>query len=226
MHPIPTRIALASSVLVLGSVGTVSAVSLQSSPSPLERIPGTPQALSPPGSSPRLPAAGPAEPVPVTPDMHIPAPSEGASGGSAVDAGDLINIATSPLRSGAVAVPVDDVARPVRHTVKQVAKQPRRVVRQTGELKNKVRDEVDSGVDKAVRKAVNKADDRHQAKKARQIGNKFGREMARDMAGRFGGEIARQAVSRQMESHGEYQAGYRAMTAGWSGEYVGRHRAE
>lgn len=224
MHPIPTRIALASSVLVMGSVGTVSAVSLQSSPSPLDRIPGTPQALSPPGATPRLPAEPGAEAAPGAPDMDVPTATEGARGNSTVDAGDLINIATSPLRTGAVAVPVDDVAQPVRHAVNQVAQQPKRIVRETGELKDKVRDKVDSGVNKAVHKAVRKADDRYQATKARKIGNKFGQEMAREMAGRFGGEMARQAVSRHMESHS--QAGYRAMAASWGGEYVGRHRAE
>lgn len=127
MHPIPIRLALAGSVLAMGSVGTVSAVSLQAAPAPLARVPGTPQALAPHRVAPaaRLPDVTPPTPtdlVPIAPEAPAPPASRP---GPVLDARGLVNLATSPLRKDAVKVPASGLVRPVKRVVGHVpAKRP------------------------------------------------------------------------------------------------------
>lgn len=122
MHPIPIRLALVSSVLMMGSVGTVSAVSLQSAPAPLARVPGTPQALAPHrvGLAPRLPDAAPPTPTDLGSTAPAAALPPASRPGPVLDARGLVNLATSPLRKGAVKVPVSGLNRPVRRVVTHV----------------------------------------------------------------------------------------------------------
>lgn len=126
MHPTPIRLALASSVLVMGSVGTVSAVSLQSAPAPLARVPGTPQALAPHrvAPAPRPPDAAPPTPT----DLATTAPAARSPRayrpGPVLDARGLVNLATSPLRKGAVKVPVSGLERSVKRVVTPVTVKP------------------------------------------------------------------------------------------------------
>ena len=114
MSSMPTRLVLAGSVLALGSVGTVSAVHLESAPSPFGTTPDTPLALTPGTAAPPAPSLAP----PATP----PAPAPPASGKSSrsvqstdplspVSAKDLVNLAKGPKR--AVTVAVDDLQRSV-----------------------------------------------------------------------------------------------------------------
>ncbi|HWN33309.1 MAG TPA: hypothetical protein VNP03_11220, partial [Pseudonocardia sp.] len=108
----PTRLVLAGSVLALGSVGTVSAVHLESAPTPFGTTPGRPLALAPSTPAPPAPSLAPPAMAP-TPTP----PASGNSSGSArstdplppVSAKDLINLAKGPKR--AVTVAVDDLER-------------------------------------------------------------------------------------------------------------------
>ena len=112
MPSMPTRLVLAGSVLALGSVGTVSAVHLESAPTPFGTTPGRPLALAPSTPAPPAPSLAPPAMAP-TPTP----PASGNSSGSArstdplppVSAKDLINLAKGPKR--AVTVAVDDLER-------------------------------------------------------------------------------------------------------------------
>jgi hypothetical protein len=132
MHPTPTRLALAGSILVMGSVGTVSAVSLQSAPAPLARVPGTPQALAAHrvAPAPRLDAApsSPTDLAPIAPALTSPPASRP---GPVLDARHLVDLATSPLPGGVVRVPVSGLDRPARRVITHVTtRRPvKRVVR-------------------------------------------------------------------------------------------------
>ncbi|HEX4356605.1 MAG TPA: hypothetical protein VH141_03735 [Pseudonocardia sp.] len=114
MSSMPTRLVLAGSVLALGSVGTVSAVHLESAPTPFGTTPGTPLALTPGTAAPPAPS--------LAPPATAPAPAPPASGKSSrsvkstdplspVSAKDLVNLAKEPKR--AVTVAVDDLQRSV-----------------------------------------------------------------------------------------------------------------
>jgi hypothetical protein len=115
MHSTPTRVVLAGSVLVMGSVGTVSAVHLQSAPLPFGPASGTPRALSPATPAPQTP--------PLAPPAAVPAPTPLAPGISSsaephrspVSARDLINVAKAPRR--AVTVAVHDAEDALRNTI-------------------------------------------------------------------------------------------------------------
>jgi hypothetical protein len=114
MPSMPTRLVLAGSVLALGSVGTVSAVHLESAPTPLGRTPGTPLALSPSTPAPPAPSLAPPATAPTSPP-----PASGKSSRTAprsdllgpVGAKDLVNLAKGP--KSAVTVAVDDLQRTV-----------------------------------------------------------------------------------------------------------------
>ena len=114
MSSMPTRLVLAGSVLALGSVGTVSAVHLESAPTPFGTTPGTPLALTPGAAAPPAPSLAP----PATAPTPTP-PASGKSSGSVkstdplppVSAKDLVNLAKGPKH--AVTVAVGDLARSV-----------------------------------------------------------------------------------------------------------------
>ena len=98
MHSMPTRIVLAGSVLALGSVGTVSAVHLESAPAPLGRTPGTPLALT---HVPATPATTKA-PEALAPVRVLPMPKDGSTARTRSDeraplnAKDLVELAAGP----------------------------------------------------------------------------------------------------------------------------------
>lgn len=123
MHSTPTRVVLAGSVLVMGSVGTVSAVHLQSAPLPFGPASGTPRALSPATPAPQTP--------PLAPPAAVPAPTPLAPGISSsaephrspVSARDLINVAKAPKR--AVTVAVHDAEDALRNTIAAALDHPR-----------------------------------------------------------------------------------------------------
>jgi hypothetical protein len=108
MHSMPTRIVLAGSVLALGSVGTVSAVHLESAPAPLGTTPGTPLALTP---VPAAPATTKAPDVPA-PVRVLPTPKDGSTARTKSDeraplsAEDLVDLAGGPLSKRTVTVAV------------------------------------------------------------------------------------------------------------------------
>jgi hypothetical protein len=136
MHPTPTRITLAGSILVLGSLGTMSAVNLTSSPSPLGAIPGAPQAMSPmqvlrpdEGDRPAAPEkAAPSIPPALARTRSVPDTKPGAR--LPVSAHDLVGLATGTLEH-AVLVPLDDLTRalPVHDVVKALDRVPDHTVR-------------------------------------------------------------------------------------------------
>ena len=136
MHATPTRITLAGSILVLGSFGTMSAVNLASSPSPLGAVPGAPQAMSPmevlrPGDGGRHPAA-PEEAAPAlspAPAQTPAAPDTRPGARLPVSAHDLVGLATGTLNRS-VLVPLDDVTRalPVHDVVKTLDRVPEHTV--------------------------------------------------------------------------------------------------
>lgn len=112
MPSMPTRLVLAGSVLALGSVGTVSAVHLESAP--VRSTPGTPLALTPatpasPAPSPAPPATAPAPTPPASGNTSRPAPSDGLR--APVSAKDLTDLAKGPKR--AITVAVDDLQQTV-----------------------------------------------------------------------------------------------------------------
>jgi hypothetical protein len=121
MQYAPARKALAGSVLVLGSVGTVSAVHLDSATLPASPDGGSSVAMAPPA----LPDTRPASPQTGAPSVDEPAaatPSRDArtsiraSPGSAhrpVTSRDLIDMAHGPRGGDAVVVPVHDIERTV-----------------------------------------------------------------------------------------------------------------
>jgi hypothetical protein len=136
MHPTPTRITLAGSILVLGSLGTMSAVNLTYSPSPLGAIPGAPQAMSPmqvlrpdEGDRPAAPEeAAPSTPPALAQTRSAPDTKPGAR--LPVSAHDLVGLATGTLEH-AVLVPLDDLTRalPVHDVVKALDHVPDHTVR-------------------------------------------------------------------------------------------------
>lgn len=140
MHPLPTRIALAGSVLFLGSISTVSAVNLQSSPSPLGTVEGIPQAMPSKG------AGGPAIHSPEAPQASAPyleapsapapesAPTRPSTSGPdrrPATARDLVAAAGKPV-ARTLAAPLSTVRRgtaPVRNVVRRVDHLPKDIVR-------------------------------------------------------------------------------------------------
>jgi len=160
MHPTPTRLALAGSILVMGSVGTVSAVSLQSAPAPLARVPGTPQALAAHrvAPAPRLHDAAPSSTTDLVPIAPAVASPPASRPGSVLDARGLVNLATSPLPGGVVKVPVSGLDRPVKRVITHVT--TRRPVKRV------VRDVEDTRFGG------------HRKTAAKSIGRRFGAEMA------------------------------------------------
>lgn len=198
MHPTPTRLALAGSILVMGSVGTVSAVSLQSAPAPLARVPGTPQALTAHrvGPAPRLQDAAPVSPADLAPAAPVVAPP--SRPGPVLDARGLVNLATSPLSGGVTRVPVSGLDRPVNRVITHpITRRP---------VKRVVRDVEDTPFG-GHRKTAGKS-----------IGRRFGAEMA----GPFGAGMARRAF----DGYASAARGYPGMGSAWTDYYVGRHRAE
>lgn len=121
MQHAPTRRALAGSVLVLGSAGTVSAVHLDSAQLPAGPDGGAPAAMAPPA----LPDAWPTILGPQTPSVEestISAPSPGdrtstrsssATSDRPVSTGDLIDMANGPRGRESVVVPFHDVEKTV-----------------------------------------------------------------------------------------------------------------
>lgn len=112
MSSMPTRLVLAGSVLALGSVGTVSAVHLETAQ--VRTTPGTPLALAPatpapPAPSLAPPATAPAPTPPPSGNTSGPTPSDGLR--APVSAKDLADLAKGPKR--AVTVAVDDLERTV-----------------------------------------------------------------------------------------------------------------
>jgi hypothetical protein len=111
MHSMPTRIVLAGSVLALGSVGTVSAVHLESAPAPLGTTPGTPLALTP---VPATPATTKAPEVPA-PVRVLPTPKGGSTARTNSDeraplnARDLVDLAAGPLPKRTVTVALHQI---------------------------------------------------------------------------------------------------------------------
>ena len=103
MHSMPTRVALAGSVLVLGSVGTVSAVQLQSAPSPLGMIPGAALALSPAPTAPQSSSPTLSAPADIAPaPERTPAAAPHSLPRSAKDLAELAG--PLPRRTVSVAV--------------------------------------------------------------------------------------------------------------------------
>ncbi|HEY2100605.1 MAG TPA: hypothetical protein VGH72_29370 [Pseudonocardia sp.] len=104
MHSMPTRIVLAGSVLALGSVGTVSAVHLESAP--LGTTPGTPLALTPVPATPATTKA----PEALAPVRVLPTPKDGSTARTKSDeraplnAKDLVDLAAGPLPKRTVTV--------------------------------------------------------------------------------------------------------------------------
>jgi hypothetical protein len=111
MHSMPTRIVLAGSVLALGSVGTVSAVHLESAPAPLGTTPGSPLALTP---VPATPATTKAPEVPARVRM-LPTPKDGSTARTNSDeraplnARDLVDLAAGPLPKRTVTVALHQI---------------------------------------------------------------------------------------------------------------------
>ena len=104
MHSMPTRIVLAGSVLALGSVGTVSAVHLESAP--LGTTPGTPLALTPVPATPATTKA----PEALAPVRVLPTPKDGSTARTKSDeraplnAKDLVDLAAGPLPKRTITV--------------------------------------------------------------------------------------------------------------------------
>lgn len=123
MQYVPARRALAGSVLVLGSVGTVSGVHLDSVGVPAGSD-GRPSAALAPSAGPGIPGKAPdvLTPAPAAPSAsHAARPSARVSSRSAdrpVTGRDLIDIAHGPRGGGSVVFPVHDIERtvPLRST--------------------------------------------------------------------------------------------------------------
>jgi hypothetical protein len=109
MHSMPTRIVLAGSVLALGSVGTVSAVHLESAP--LGTTPGTPLALTPVPATPATTKA----PEALAPVRVLPTPKDGSTARTKSDeraplnAKDLVDLAAGPLPKRTVTVALHQI---------------------------------------------------------------------------------------------------------------------
>lgn len=241
MHPVSTRIALAGSVLVMGSVGTVSAVNLQSAPAPMVPNAGIPGALAPLGTPPPLPPAQAVPGPPAALPEAVPPATNARRGGSGVlGTDDLVAIAKGPLQGRLVTVPVDS-------TVRRVAKPVRKLARPVRDAVGRV--ELDRPRQHARNQVVDRLVDRYQARTQRRIGDKFGdkfgdqfgeaieRRIQQRFQDRFGRTGTRAVTSRSTGDRGRHAAdvrdhfgqgwmGSRSAGSGWAEEYVGRHRAE
>jgi hypothetical protein len=197
MHSTPTRIVLAGSILFLGSLSTVSAVSLQSLPSSLSALPRQPVALTPPGAP--KPGTEPPRALPAPPvEAPLAEPSSPSNQHDAhqppVNAHDLVNMATAPLNHTVVA--------PVHKVEKKVGRLSEHVVR-----------------------TVHLGHDRDGARLAEQIRAQVDRQVRRQLLNHAtwtpthlgSGDQFGQALRQQISKNIRRQLG---------ASYVGRHRHE
>lgn len=231
MHPLPTRIALAGSVLFLGSISTVSAVNLQSSPSPLGTVEGIPRAMpskgaggpatqspvEPPASAPYLaapeaPAPEAAPTRPTAPPVQLPATARG-----------LINSATKPI-TRTLAAPLATVRRttaPVHKVVRGVDRLPKDIVRTVTprhrDLGRKFVDQLSRQIVREVSDQwLDRGDRASTARLARQPRGELGRRISSHWAS-SGSDSIRQVVS---HSH---RGSFSADSTSYG--YIGKHRA-
>jgi hypothetical protein len=236
MHSTPARVALAGSILVLGSVGTVTAVQLWSAPAPLGRTSGTPRALFPAPTAPQAPA-------PTSPDVAAPpastSPTPRGRHDGPVSAPELVQLGTAALSDRTVRVATDDLGDAVRDSLQRAAE-------------SASEDGSDDGTEDGV--ADDLADDAHRSATVRRVAVRGGgrhrddeseqarRELARGMAARFSQSPAharpvpaRCGQPRVAGPSATYTPGsrrisdpFRASQPGYSGVtttgYVGRHR--
>lgn len=215
MQPVPTRMALVTTAVVLGSLGTVSAVGLQAAQSPLGSVPGTPEAALPPHLS--------TIPTPKETPIAAPPLSEPPSPAHARELADL----GAPSRHNASQHPtvlrdlglrgvdrtVGRVGRTVDHTVHHVpdvVDHALRVGRGTpvSQISEQVRREVVRGIRRGLH-----ASTPHRAAHPGQD-----REVLASKISEQFQDQARRAVS------GWYGEGWQAFASGQG--YVGRHRLE
>ncbi|MBB6380124.1 hypothetical protein BKA01_007399 [Pseudonocardia eucalypti] len=220
MHQVPTRIALASSVLVLGSVGTVSAVNLQSAPMPFGAVPGTPSAMTGPELLPAPAAPGPIERVPGAPRASAPtSPSAAAPKAkkpSRSVADELVAIGRAPLKKGTVSVPVRNAEKPARRTVEKVeraAKSHRKTDRQVRRDVEDYNDYTETARDRTEDDTFDRAIDSYQRAAVNHYADQWGGPMARSAMGSYGG-YSSPASYRSIGGFGGSDSGY-----------VGKHRA-
>ncbi|WP_028936063.1 hypothetical protein [Pseudonocardia spinosispora] len=230
MHPLPTRIALAGSVLFLGSISTVSAVNLQSSPSPLGTVEGIPQAMPSKGAG-GATTQSPAEPPASAPYLaapEAPAPEAAPSRPSAppvqlpATARDLIHSATKPV-TRTLAAPLATVRRttaPVNKVVRRIDRLPKDIIRT---VTPRHRDAGRKFADQLSRQIIREVGDQWldhggrntTARSARQLQGQLGRRISSHWAS-SGSDSIRQVVSRShRSSFGPDSMGY---------GYVGKHR--
>ena len=230
MSSMPTRLVLAGSVLALGSVGTVSAVHLETAQ--VRTTPGTPLALvpatpAPPAPSLAPPATAPTPTPPASGNTSGPAPSDGLR--TPVSAKDLADLAKGPKR--AVTVAVDDLERTVSNAT------------DTDSTDADADDDSDSDPVRRIVVRGPRDDDSDQA------GREFARQVIRQWAGRStdsngadcrtdGGWADRgRRISDPFRASQAWRGGsepswggsashYGAGDSMGSRDYVGRHRAE
>jgi len=231
MHSTPTRVVLAGSVMVMGSVGTVSAVHLQSAPLPFGPASGTPRALSPATPAPQTP--------PLAPPAAVPAPAPLAPGTASsaeahrppVSARDLINVATAPKR--AVTVAVHDAEDTLADSIDAALDHARADCHDA----NADSDADDSYDDNATIRRVAVRDSQRQFADAvsDQAQREFGRQRSEregqwaTTAAAYRGRDWRTDASSARRVSNPFQAGRAGSFSRWgassAGEYVGRHRA-
>jgi hypothetical protein len=224
MHATPSRVALAGSILVLGSIGTVTAVDLQSAPTPLGKTSGTLLALTPAPTAPHTPADEATDPIHHPTHSVSDRSSRPDRADAPVKAKDLVKLGTAPLSKHAVTVATEDVEPAARaflrraridnvdnSSVAWAAGKPdtvmvRRVVARGGGP--------DSG-DEMVEQA--------QREFARRLVQRFSPPATSAAASRRISDPCRANTVRSAGGPGAWQAQPGAWRA--AAEYVGRHRA-
>jgi hypothetical protein len=230
MHSTPTRVVLAGSVLVMGSVGTVSAVHLQSAALPFGPASGTPRALSPATPAPQTPPLAPPAVVPAPAPLAPGIPSSAEPHRPPVSARDLINVATAPKR--AVTVAVHDAEDTLADTI-DAALDHARAHADSGYHADSDDGDDDSAAIRRIavrgsqREFADAVSDQVQREFARQVSERYGQRSTTAAAQRGRDWRANAASTRRVDN--PFQAGRAGGFSRWgassAGDYVGRHRA-
>jgi len=230
MHSTPTRVVLAGSVMVMGSVGTVSAVHLQSAPLPFGPASGTPRALSPATPAPQTPPLAPPAVVPAPAPLAPGTTSSAESHRAPVSARDLINVATAPKR--AITVAVHDAEDTLADTIDDALDHPRGHADSDYHADSDDADADDAAIRRVAvrgsqREFADTVSDQVQREFARQVSERYGPRSTTAAAQRGGDWRVNAASPRRAED--PFQAGraggFRPWGASSAGDYVGRHRA-
>jgi hypothetical protein len=216
MQPVPTRMALATTALMLGSLGTVSAVGLDAARDPLGAVPGHAEAAPPLHLSPVQPSR--TTPIAAPPLSDPPAPARAHELAAAGKPGRHDSV-VSGLGLRGVGL------RGVDRTVGRVGKTVDHALRSTpvSQISEQLRRDVVRGIRRQL----------HVPGHARAV---RGQEVRDVLASRISKQVRQQARRAVSDWYGASRFSANQFGAGWSGAvrqsvssehgYVGRHRLQ